>query len=73
MTTPSPRVCGKPRGISKINAAKTHCDHGHLFDQQNTYLYLNYRGYRFRQCRQCKRDRKNTLKGNTPWPNAEPR
>ncbi len=33
-------------------AQKTHCPHGHPYDEENT---LHYRGKRF--CRQCKRDR----------------
>ncbi len=37
---------------SAINAKKTHCLHGHPFDDANTYLF---RGRR-RCCRQCNRD-----------------
>jgi hypothetical protein len=34
----------------KNNTEKTHCPHGHLYDEANTYLY---RGKRF--CRACRR------------------
>jgi hypothetical protein len=35
-----------------VNAAKTHCDHGHEFTEENTYR--NRSGYR--ACRTCKRE-----------------
>ena len=40
------------RGISlaALHAAKTHCVHGHLFDEANTYIR---RDNGTRQCRQC--------------------
>lgn len=34
------------------NAAKTHCDNGHPFDEDNTYIYPNGR---HRECRTCRR------------------
>lgn len=45
----------KRRGMSRnaINARKTHCVHGHPFDEANTYR--NSTGGR--ECRACKRDR----------------
>jgi HNH endonuclease len=38
------------------NAAKTHCDSGHEFTPENTYIYT-YKGSRWRQCRTCPRVR----------------
>lgn len=35
-----------------LNAAKTHCDHGHEFTPENTYTYPNGGS---RQCRECHR------------------
>ena len=35
-------------------ASKTHCKHGHPFDEENTYYYLDGRG---RQCKECCRQR----------------
>jgi len=37
---------------SAINAGKTHCKHGHPFNEENTY----WRRTGGRMCRQCKRD-----------------
>lgn len=37
-------------GPSAINAAKTHCDHGHEFTAENTYHHNGRR-----QCRTCRR------------------
>lgn len=39
-------------GISAHNARKTHCRRGHLFSEENTYLY---RGIQ-RRCRACRRE-----------------
>jgi hypothetical protein len=33
----------------------THCAHGHPFDEENTRLHTDPRGYVFRQCRTCQR------------------
>lgn len=33
----------------------THCPHGHLYDEQNTYSVMNKRGHQQRQCRTCNR------------------
>ena len=38
-------------GITAVNAKKTHCKHGHLFDEQNTYLVSDGS----RACRTCVR------------------
>ena len=41
-----------------VNAAKTHCIHGHEFDDANTYAY---RGKR--RCRECRRRRLGEYRG----------
>lgn len=41
-------------GLPARNARKTHCDKGHPFSAENTYLLGGKR-----HCRQCGRDRKN--------------
>jgi hypothetical protein len=41
-------------GAPALNAAKTHCDHGHEFSPENTYREPKRPGYRF--CRRCRRD-----------------
>jgi hypothetical protein len=38
--------------VASRNAAKTHCTHGHEFNEENTNV--NAKGYRI--CRQCNRD-----------------
>ena len=43
-------------GACAKNARKTHCIHGHPFDEQNTYRYT-YRGSEWRTCRICARKR----------------
>lgn len=40
-------------GVSAINAAKTHCKHGHPFDEENTRIEKDGR----RKCRACDRRR----------------
>ncbi|KAB2977369.1 HNH endonuclease [Streptomyces sp. SS1-1] len=42
-----------------INAAKTHCKRGHLFDAANTYRWRNSR-----ICRECRRLRSATKAGD---------
>lgn len=46
------------RGTSPIavNAKKTHCKHGHVFDEKNTGV-VNRNGYKHRVCRACARVR----------------
>lgn len=39
------------KGLGAINIAKTHCPHGHPYNEANTRWY---RGHRY--CRQCKRE-----------------
>ena len=41
-------------GIAAVNAAKTHCDSGHPFDEANTYRPPSGRR---RDCRHCRADR----------------
>jgi hypothetical protein len=48
-------------GYSGINTRKTHCIHGHLFDQINTYIPCRTGRKPGRQCRQCRRE----LQGRT--------
>lgn len=47
------------RGIAapSINAAKTHCVHGHEFTSDNTYIRPGPRGLPKRYCRECRRRR----------------
>lgn len=48
-------------GLAALNAAKTHCDHGHEFTEANTYLY-----YGTRNCRTCRRAYRRTAAGLAP-------
>jgi hypothetical protein len=41
-------------GLTSINAKKTHCIHGHAFDEQNTRL-KRWRNFTMRVCRECNR------------------
>lgn len=43
-----------PIALGAINAAKTHCPHGHPYDDANTYVY-HYRNTTVRRCRECAR------------------
>lgn len=40
-----------------VNAGKTHCPHGHLYDESNTYFNVTPYGSRTRNCRTCHRER----------------
>ena len=37
-------------GLTAINSRKTHCQNGHLFDEDNTYFI---KGTNYRRCRKC--------------------
>lgn len=39
-------------GPTSVNARRTHCTHGHPFDEKNTIIKLR-QGKRHRSCRQC--------------------
>ena len=41
-------------GSGHYNSAKTHCKHGHLFNEKNTYCYTTKRGGSGRGCRKCR-------------------
>lgn len=41
-------------GVTGINARKTHCVHGHVFDEKNTYIHRLGEGLRKRCCRKCR-------------------
>jgi hypothetical protein len=40
---------------ASLNAKKTHCVHGHLFDAENTYFSRDFHGGTRRTCRACGR------------------
>src|SRR3990167_2214942 len=40
-----------------LNAIKTHCINGHLFDETNTHIVNDNRGGEWRYCRSCGRER----------------
>lgn len=42
-------------GVDNYHGAKTHCAHGHPFDEENTHWYSKARGGKGRQCRTCNR------------------
>jgi hypothetical protein len=42
-----------PTTFQAVNAAKTHCIHGHLFDDANTYRWQRPDGTWKRTCRMC--------------------
>jgi hypothetical protein len=45
------------RGACKTNAERTHCAHGHEFDESNTYWWQGNRRHPRRMCRRCNADR----------------
>lgn len=47
--TPRENVLRSDTTVSALALAKTHCKHGHLFDERNTY----YTKQGWRQCRRC--------------------
>ena len=46
-----------PRGETHYNADKTHCPHGHPYDEENTY-----HSSRGRACRTCSRERARAIR-----------
>jgi hypothetical protein len=50
-------------GLGTVNAAKTHCPHGHPYDEVNTRYGKNKQGRLSRWCRTCQR-----LRGRTSRP-----
>ena len=51
LVTPRENIL-RSNSIAARNIQKTHCDHGHPFDEKNTYYYKGWRS-----CRQCHRAR----------------
>lgn len=51
LVTPRQNVLENSAGVTAANAVKTHCDHGHPFDESNTYHHAGKR-----LCRACRRD-----------------
>ncbi|OHX39237.1 hypothetical protein BBV17_03685 [Cytobacillus oceanisediminis] len=49
-TTQQKNVLRSPINGAAINAKKTHCNRGHEFSKENTYLYKN-----MRHCKECKK------------------
>ena len=48
-------IIASPNARARVNAAKTHCDRGHPFNERNTYWPR--RGQRReRHCRTCQRE-----------------
>lgn len=48
-------------GPSAVHAVKTHCIHGHPFDEANTYIRTR-NGTKIRDCRACNRERQARLR-----------
>lgn len=44
-----------PISPASINARRTHCTHGHAFDEENTYTYW-HKGFQKRGCKTCRHD-----------------
>lgn len=64
-----PRQEWNRRGIAKAMAEKTHCVHGHPFDEENTIR--DWRGYRTcRQCAQRREQQRQQQQRKAPQPTA---
>lgn len=50
-------VLRSPIAPAAVNAAKTHCKHGHAFTPENTRIQTQPSGYPGRACRTCGRER----------------
>lgn len=54
--TASENMLDRQRDGTDPNATKTHCTHGHPYDETNTYWYRNSRnGRQSRACKECRR------------------
>ena len=58
----------RPGGMHEINAAKTHCKHGHEFTPENTAINS---ASGCRQCRTCHRLRTRARRGGPAFPPSE--
>lgn len=65
------RLCVNPTHLEAVTLAenrrrrverKTHCIHGHEFNEENTYWYTDDEGYRCRKCKACPTSRRQTRK-----------
>jgi hypothetical protein len=56
-TAATPHQKTRLRGACKTNAERTHCTHGHKFDEPNTYWWQGDRRQPRRICRRCNADR----------------
>jgi hypothetical protein len=43
-------------GPAAIHASTTHCPKGHPYDEENTYVYIDKKGFPHRLCRICRRE-----------------
>src|SRR5258707_5635538 len=55
--TPRENILRAPNSPAAINAAKTHCKHGHPFDEENTRPHMTAAPGRGRRCKTCDRIR----------------
>lgn len=46
--------CRQSRSVGEENRRKTHCKHGHPFDDENTLLRVGPSGQRWRVCKKCR-------------------
>lgn len=46
-------------------ALKTKCPQGHLYDEENTYIYITKEGYKERHCKACRKLAKAKYKSNS--------
>lgn len=60
--TRSQNVRDSIRHGTNVNASKTHCPQGHVYDEANTYIARQGRAVPVRECRTCKADRQRRYK-----------